>query len=97
MPIVLAVLAALSGVAIWRRKSIRSDAHKVSEAARQGVQKVRSGRKDLYAELGQHVYAKSTEDNGDGHDGDIERIIEELGALDAEEQSGASAEDEAAV
>ncbi|MCP4224784.1 MAG: hypothetical protein GY773_15720 [Actinomycetia bacterium] len=58
---------------------------------------MRSGRKELYTELGQHVDAKSTEDNGDGHDSDIERIILELGALDAAEQPESSTEDEAAV
>ena len=102
MPIVLVILAALGGVAIWRRKSIQRDAQKVSEAARQQMHKMRSGRKDLYAELGKHVYAKSNGDNGVDHDAEIERIIGELAALDAAEEEtsaedGAAAEEEAAV
>ena len=97
MPILLAVLAALGGVAIWRRKKIGSDAQRVGDAARQTVQKMTSSRKDLMAELGSHVYAQSTGDTEVDHEAEIKRIIGELEALDATSDESSDAEEAAAV
>lgn len=97
MPILLAVLAGLGGVAIWRRKKLRSDAQRVGDAARQTAGKIRSSRKDLMAELGRHVYAQSIGDTETDHEAEIERIIGELEALDSDASDSPDVEEAAAV
>jgi hypothetical protein len=87
MPIVLAVVAALGGLAFWRRNKIEEDASKISNAAREKYTKMRSGRKDLLVELGERVYAKSTGEGDETNESEIDRLIGELEQIDAASES----------
>ncbi|MGI9616666.1 MAG: hypothetical protein ACR2QO_27355 [Acidimicrobiales bacterium] len=84
MPIILAIGAALGGLAIWRRKKIGSDVQSVKDAARNTAQKMRSDPEKLFNELGHHVYDQATGDTEVDHDVEIKRIVGEIRDLDAE-------------
>lgn len=83
MPVLLAMMAALGGLAIWRRKKIGEDAQRFGSAARQTVHGIRSGRKELLVELGERVYARSTGDDEDDNEAEISRLIGRLVQIDA--------------
>jgi len=83
MPALLALIAALGGVAVWRRKTIREDAQRLNSAARTTVAGIRSGRKDLLMELGERTYARSTGDEDSDNEAEISRLIGELVQIDA--------------
>jgi hypothetical protein len=98
MPFVLAVIAALGGVAFWRRKKIGDDASRISEAARSRVQEYRSDKKKLLTELGQHYYSNSTNGDDADHEAEMARIVGQLIELDGksalEDVGESSAEEE---
>ncbi len=50
MRLLLVLGAVLGGVAVWRRKSVKDDAAKVTEAAKGGVQRIKRGSSDAAAE-----------------------------------------------
>ncbi len=83
MPVFLAIAAVLGGLAFWRRKQIGDEAKKLESTARQAVNEMRSGRKDLLVELGERVYAQSTGDAGPDNDDEISRLVGELVQIDA--------------
>ncbi|MGI9596935.1 MAG: hypothetical protein ACR2QK_12290 [Acidimicrobiales bacterium] len=83
MPIFLAIVAVIGGLGFWRRKQIEEEAQKFSTAARQNYSNMRSGRKDLLVELGERVYAKSTGDEEENNDTEIDRLIGALVQIDA--------------
>ncbi len=89
MRVLLAIGAALGGLAFWRRKHLKDDAEKVTVAAKDAkdaamsrVAAARSGRKTLLVQLGEAVYAGRTE-SGNGATAEIDRLVGELEALDA--------------
>jgi hypothetical protein len=88
MRVFLAVVAALGGLAFWRRKQIEEEATKISIVARENYTKMRSGRRDLLVQLGEVVYAKSTGDGDEEtNDKEIDRLIGELEQIDAASES----------
>jgi len=87
MPVVMAVVAALGGLAFWRRRQLGQEAQKLSDSARHAVQEMRSGRKELLVELGEHVYAKSVGDGDPSNEDEISRIIGELAEIDTADES----------
>ena len=65
--LLVVVGAAIGGLAFWRRKSLKSDAEKVTEAARSASARVTAGssRKSLLVELGEAVYTDGTDPDAD--------------------------------
>lgn len=81
-----AAAAAIGGLVFWRRDQIGRGAQRVGNATRQSIHDKRSGRKELLTQLGEHVYANSTGDEGVDHDADIARIISELQEIDSQRE-----------
>ena len=96
MPIVLAILAALGGLAFWRRKQLGEEAQKIGSAARQTVHEMRSGRKDLLVELGERTYNKSIGEEDSSNQAEISRLIGELVQIDAANKGDEEPAEEAA-
>jgi len=84
MPVLMAIFAALGGIAFWRRRQIGDDARKISDAARSRVQHSRSGKKRLLTELGRHYYASSTNGDDVDHQAEMARIVHQLVDIEAE-------------
>jgi hypothetical protein len=85
----LAIGAAVGGLAFWRRHHLKSDAEKVTAVAKDAtatatsyVAAARSGRKRLLVELGDAVYTGRTDGDADTT-ADIDRLVGELEQLDA--------------
>lgn len=100
MPVLLAIIAALGGLAFWRRKKLGEDAQRLKGAARQTVDQMRSRRKDLLVELGERTYAKSIGEEDADNEAEISRLISALTEIDAsdketEEDAEAGVEPEA--
>jgi hypothetical protein len=91
---VLAILAAgVGGLAFWRRKKLRTDAERVTEAAKSATAKVTSGssRKSILLELGEAVYSERTDPDTDVA-ADIDRLVINLRELEEPATEAASAE-----
>ncbi len=84
MPLLMAIIAAVGGIAFWRRKTIRDDAQRINDAARSRVQTHRSDRKKLLTELGQHYYANSTNGDDVDHLAEMTRLVDQLIEIDSE-------------
>jgi hypothetical protein len=80
--------AAIGGMAFWRRKSLRTDAEKVTEAAKSATARVTAGssRKALLVELGEAVYTDRSDPDADVA-ADIDRLVIDLRELDAEAEA----------
>lgn len=83
MPLLVAIVGAVSGLAFWRRKKLKDDAQRIGEAARDRVQR-RPARKKLLTELGQHYYAESTNGDDVDHQAEMARIVDQLSEIDSE-------------
>lgn len=82
--LLLAVGAVVGGLAFWRRKTLKSDAEKVTEAAKSAGARVTAGssRKSLLVELGEAVYTDRTDPDADVA-ADIDRLVIDLRELDS--------------
>ena len=82
--LLVVVGAAIGGLAFWRRKSLKSDAEKVTEAARSASARVTAGssRKSLLVELGEAVYTDGTDPDADVA-AEIDRLVIDLRELDS--------------
>ena len=82
--LLVVVGAAIGGLAFWRRKSLKSDAEKVTEAARSASARVTAGssRKSLLVELGEAVYTDRTDPDADVA-AEIDRSVMDLRELDS--------------
>ena len=86
-PLLLISAAAAAGVAVWRRKSLKSDAEKAAAVAKDTAAKattrVTSGvRASKFRKLGEAVYADRTDTDTD-NTSEIDRLLSELQAIDA--------------
>lgn len=97
MRLVAVIVAALGGLAFWRRKTLRSDAEKVTEAAKSATARVAagSGRRALLTELGEAVYTQRTDPAADMA-ADIDRLVIDLRELDVEAEAEAASASEQA-
>ena len=95
MRLVAILAAAIAGLAFWRRKKLRSDAEKVTTAAKSATTAATDrlthgpARKALLVELGEAVLSDSGDD-------EVARIVAELEQLDAPADDDGEADDTAA-
>ena len=91
-PIFVIGAAAAAGVAVWRRKTFKSDAEKVAEVAKDATATATArvtggGRKSKVRELGEAVYADRTDADTD-NSADIDRLVSEIEEIDIQAAAG---------
>ncbi len=87
-PLLLISAAAAAGVAVWRRKSLKSDAEKAATVARDTAAKATTritggARASKFRKLGEAVYADRTDTDTD-NTSEIDLLLSELQAIDAQ-------------
>ena len=82
--ILVMIGAAVGGLALWRRKNLRNDAEKLTDAAKTATARVKSSssRKSLLIELGEAVYADRTDSDADVTS-EIDRLVIDLREIDS--------------
>lgn len=61
MRILLVLGAVLGGVAFWRRKSLKDDATKVTDVAKGGVERIKSGSSEAAADVAEDASETATD------------------------------------